>query len=152
MPDSQSILITGGAGFIGSALIRHLIAETDARVLNVDKLTYAGNPEAVGEARFSDRYRHEKVDICDGKAMASLIAAFQPDAVVHLAAESHVDRLIEGPAAFITTNILGTYTLLEAVRQYWSSLPGGRKKAFRFHHVSTDEVYGDLDGTDALFA
>ena len=145
------VLITGGAGFIGSAVIRHIIQNTDDTVCNVDKLTYAGNLDSLLDVENNDRYRFEKIDICDAKALARVIATFQPEAVMHLAAESHVDRSIDGPAAFIQTNIVGTYQLLEACRQYWNTLPNDLKNNFRFHHISTDEVYGDLEGTTDLF-
>jgi dTDP-glucose 4,6-dehydratase len=147
----MKLLVTGGAGFIGSAVVRHIIESTNNLVVNVDKLTYAGNLNSVIEVAQSNRYVFEQADICNAKAMAVLFAKHQPDAVMHLAAESHVDRSIDGPAAFIETNIIGTYTLLEATRQYWKDLPEARKAAFRFHHISTDEVYGDLHGTDDLF-
>ncbi len=140
----DKILITGGAGFIGSAVIRQLIAETNAEVINVDKLTYAGNLQSLISVADNPRYRFEHTDICDAVEIARLFREHQPDAVMHLAAESHVDRSISGPAAFIETNIIGTYTLLEAAREYWSKLPAQRKGAFRFHHISTDEVYGSL--------
>ena len=146
----MKILITGGAGFIGSAVVRQFITETDATVVNIDKLTYAGNLESVAEVSASPRYHFEKVDICDAAAMQRLFAHYQPDAVMHLAAESHVDRSIDGPAQFIETNILGTYTLLEAARNYWLGLPEEAKARFRFHHISTDEVYGTL-GPDGYF-
>jgi dTDP-glucose 4,6-dehydratase len=143
----RKILITGGAGFIGSAVIRQLIAETDNTVINVDKLTYAGNLQSLTSVEENPRYRFERVDICDAAAIASLFHEHQPDAVMHLAAESHVDRSITGPAAFIETNIFGTYTLLNAAREYWSELTTERKNTFRFHHISTDEVYGSLGET-----
>lgn len=149
--DNLSVLVTGGAGFIGSAVIRHLIENTNHVVANVDKLTYAGNLDSVATVSNSDRYRFYHVDICDRVALDKVFAEFQPDAVMHLAAESHVDRSIDGPADFIETNIVGTYTLLEAARSYWQTLPAECKAAFRFHHISTDEVYGDLHGTDDLF-
>lgn len=139
-----TFLITGGAGFIGSAVIRHLIAHTDDQVVNVDKLTYAGNLASLHEASKNPRYHFEPVDIGNRAALDRVFAAHQPDVVMHLAAESHVDRSIDGPAAFIQTNIVGTYTLLEAARHYWQELAGDKKQAFRFHHISTDEVYGDL--------
>lgn len=145
------ILITGGAGFIGSALVRHLLNETDHEVLNLDKLTYAGNLESLASIADHLRYRFLKADIADSEAVSRALAQFQPDAIMHLAAESHVDRSIDGPAAFIQTNIVGTYALLESTRAYWSSLDAERKAAFRFHHISTDEVYGDLHGVDDLF-
>lgn len=146
----NTLMITGGAGFIGSALIRQLIAETDISIINVDKLTYAGNLATLGEALDHPRHHFEQVDICDAPAIRALFEKYQPDAVMHLAAESHVDRSIEGPAAFIETNIVGTYTLLEAARGYWSALDGSKRDHFRFHHISTDEVYGSL-GETGLF-
>ncbi|TBV15704.1 dTDP-glucose 4,6-dehydratase [Stutzerimonas kirkiae] len=145
------ILVTGGAGFIGSALIRHLIGDTRHEVLNLDKLTYAGNLESLAGIDNDPRYRFLQADIADRQAVDRALAEFQPDAIMHLAAESHVDRSIDGPAAFIETNIVGTYQLLEATRAYWSGLPAERREAFRFHHISTDEVYGDLHGVDELF-
>lgn len=149
--NKYKILITGGAGFIGSAVIRHIIQNTQDSVVNVDKLTYAGNLESLASFDQSDRYAFEQVDICDRTALDRAFQTHQPDAVMHLAAESHVDRSIDGPAAFIQTNIIGTYTLLEASRQFWLGLESDRKNAFRFHHISTDEVYGDLDGPEDLF-
>lgn len=143
----RKILITGGAGFIGSAVIRQLITETDVTVINVDKLTYAGNLQSLMSVADNPRYCFEHVDICDAAKVASLFNEHQPDAVMHLAAESHVDRSITGPAAFIETNIIGTYTLLNAAREYWSELSAERKNTFRFHHISTDEVYGSLGET-----
>lgn len=145
------ILVTGGAGFIGSALIRHLIKDTGHSVLNLDKLTYAGNLESLAEVHSSDRYQFLQADIADRERVSEALLEFQPDAIMHLAAESHVDRSIDGPAEFIQTNIVGTYQLLEATRAYWQSLPVERREAFRFHHISTDEVYGDLHGVDDLF-
>jgi dTDP-glucose 4,6-dehydratase len=147
----MKLLVTGGAGFIGSAVVRHIINNTNSSVVNVDKLTYAGNLNSVNAVADCNRYVFEQADICSSEVMAALFAKHQPDAVMHLAAESHVDRSIDGPAAFIETNIVGTYTLLETARQYWRDLPEVRKTAFRFHHISTDEVYGDLHGTDDLF-
>ena len=145
------ILITGGAGFIGSALIRHLLNNTEHHVLNLDKLTYAGNLESLASVADHPSYRFVQADIADSTAVSQALAEFQPDAIMHLAAESHVDRSIDGPTAFIQTNIVGTYALLEATRSYWSQLDPARKAAFRFHHISTDEVYGDLHGVDDLF-
>ena len=147
----MKFLITGGAGFIGSALIRHLIQNTQHHVINLDKLTYAGNLESLTSVSDNARYSFEQVDICNRQELDRVFRQHQPDAVLHLAAESHVDRSIDGPAAFIETNILGTYQLLEAARQYWQSLDEVRKKQFRFHHISTDEVYGDLEGPEDLF-
>ncbi|PTB31813.1 dTDP-glucose 4,6-dehydratase [Photobacterium phosphoreum] len=147
----MKILVTGGAGFIGSAVVRHIINNTQDSVVNVDKLTYAGNLEYLTTVESNERYAFEQVDICDRAELDRVFAEHQPDAVMHLAAESHVDRSIDGPAAFIETNIVGTYTILEATRAYWNQLDQARKSAFRFHHISTDEVYGDLDGTDDLF-
>ncbi len=147
----MKILITGGAGFIGSAVVRHIIQNTNSYVLNVDKLTYAGNLESLKEIENNPRYKFSQTDICDRTALDQLFTEFQPDAVMHLAAESHVDRSISGPAAFIETNIIGTYQLLETTRQYWNTLSEEKKQAFRFHHISTDEVYGDLEGTEDLF-
>ncbi len=147
----KKILVTGGAGFIGSAGVRHIINDTQDAVVNVDKLTYAGNLESLESVSHHPRYAFEQVDICDRAALDRVFAEHQPDAVMHLAAESHVDRSIDGPAAFIETNIVGTYTLLEAARAYWHDMPSEKKAAFRFHHISTDEVYGDLHGTDDLF-
>lgn len=147
----QKILITGGAGFIGSAVVRHFIANTDCQVLNLDKLTYAGNLESLSAVSSNPRYRFSQTDIVDRTALDAVFADFQPDAVMHLAAESHVDRSIDSPGTFIETNVTGTYTLLEAARAYWSSLDSVPKSTFRFHHISTDEVYGDLHGMDDLF-
>lgn len=141
------ILVTGGAGFIGSALVRFLISNTPAQVLNADKLTYAGNLESVANVATNPRYRFARADICDEASLKGLFDEFQPDAVIHLAAESHVDRSIDGPADFITTNIHGTYTLLQAARAYWQGIEASRKNIFRFHHVSTDEVFGSLGDT-----
>lgn len=147
----MKILVTGGAGFIGSALIRHIIGKTADSVVNVDKLTYAGNLESLTSVSADSRYAFEQVDICNRAELDRVFAQHQPDAVMHLAAESHVDRSIDGPAAFIETNIVGTYTLLEAARQYWQTLGEPTRAGFRFHHISTDEVYGDLDGPQDLF-
>ncbi|HGF3677615.1 TPA: dTDP-glucose 4,6-dehydratase [Vibrio parahaemolyticus] len=147
----MKILVTGGAGFIGSAVVRHIIRDTQDSVVNLDKLTYAGNLESLVDVADSDRYYFEQVDICDRTELDRVFSEHHPDMVMHLAAESHVDRSIDGPAAFIETNVMGTYHLLEAARQYWSNLEEADKSAFRFHHISTDEVYGDLEGTDDLF-
>ena len=144
------ILITGGAGFIGSALVRHLVANTEHDVLNVDKLTYAGVLSSVANVEASERYRFLQADIVDAKAMMTAIGDFQPDLIAHLAAESHVDRSLDGPGEFIQTNIVGTYTLLQAALDYWRGLDGDRRAAFRFHHISTDEVFGSL-GDDGCF-
>ena len=145
------ILVTGGAGFIGSAVIRHIIENTHHHVLNVDKLTYAGNLESLQSIEKSERYQFFQTDICDQVELEKIFENFQPNVVMHLAAESHVDRSIDGPATFIQTNIVGTYSLLEAARKYWLSLTAEVKESFRFHHISTDEVYGDLEGTTDLF-
>ena len=147
----MKILVTGGAGFIGSAVVRHLLQNTPHQVVNLDKLTYAGNLQSLPGASENPAYRFEQVDICDAEGVARVLAEHRPDAVMHLAAESHVDRSIDGPAAFIQTNIVGTYTLLEACRQYWLGLCEEARSRFRFHHISTDEVYGDLEGTTELF-
>lgn len=147
----MNILVTGGAGFIGSAVIRHIIKNTDHTVLNIDKLTYAGNLESLQDIEHNSRYQFKQIDICDAEALRQAFVDFQPNLIMHLAAESHVDRSIDGPAEFITTNIVGTYTLLEVARQYWQSLDSDDKANFRFHHISTDEVYGDLEGTTDLF-
>lgn len=135
----MKILVTGGAGFIGSAVIRHIISNTTDSVVNLDKLTYAGNLESVAQAAQSERYVFERVDICDRDQLDRVLREHQPDTIMHLAAESHVDRSISGPSEFIQTNIIGTYTLLEAARHYWSALDDERKANFRFHHISTDE-------------
>ncbi|WP_168390860.1 dTDP-glucose 4,6-dehydratase [Acinetobacter indicus] len=147
----MNILVTGGAGFIGSAVIRHIIQNTNNQVLNIDKLTYAGNLESLKEIDQHSNYEFKQIDICDTEQITAAIDAFQPHAIMHLAAESHVDRSIDGPAAFIQTNIVGTYTLLEAARKYWMGLDAEAQQNFRFHHISTDEVYGDLEGTTDLF-
>lgn len=146
----MKLLVTGGAGFIGSALVRHIIENTNDEVVNVDKLTYAGNLESLTTIADNSRYAFEHADICDAVAMARIFAEHKPDAVMHLAAESHVDRSITGPAAFIETNVVGTYTLLEATRAYWNTLGEEQKQSFRFHHISTDEVYGDLPHPDEV--
>lgn len=147
----MKILVTGGAGFIGSAVVRHIIQNTEHQVLNVDKLTYAGNLESLSSVSKNERYQFFKTDICDRIALDQLFKEFQPNVVMHLAAESHVDRSISGPFDFIETNIIGTYQLLEASRAYWLGLNDTKKAEFRFHHISTDEVYGDLEGTTDLF-
>ncbi|MDH5978241.1 dTDP-glucose 4,6-dehydratase [Vibrio splendidus] len=146
----MKILVTGGAGFIGSAVIRHVISNTSNSVINVDKLTYAGNLESLVDVDSNERYAFEQVDICNRSELDRVFAEHKPDAVMHLAAESHVDRSITGPAAFIETNIVGTYTLLEATREYWNKLEDQAKAEFRFHHISTDEVYGDLSHPDEV--
>lgn len=147
----MKILVTGGAGFIGSALIRYLLTHTNDEVINVDKLTYAGSLETISSVSNSDRYAFEQVDICNAGEIRRIFASYQPDVVMHLAAESHVDRSIDSSAAFIQTNIIGTHVMLEEARAYWQALPDLRKIAFRFHHISTDEVYGDLEEDDAPF-
>jgi dTDP-glucose 4,6-dehydratase len=146
------ILLTGGCGFIGSAVIRHLIAQSDHSVVNVDKMTYAASEDALEGARRSPRHLLVRADVTDPAAMQAIFETHAPDAVMHLAAESHVDRSIDGPAPFIHTNIVGTYVLLEAARRYWQALPAARRSAFRFHHVSTDEVFGALEHGDPPFA
>ncbi len=146
----MKILVTGGAGFIGSAVIRHLIREDAAAVVNVDKLTYAATPEALEEAGESPDYAFAKVDICDGSALREIFAVHRPDVVMHLAAESHVDRSIDDAADFIQTNVVGTYRLLETATAYWRELEGAAQSAFRFHHISTDEVFGAL-GAEGYF-
>ncbi len=143
----QTILVTGGAGFIGSAFVRHMIRETNSRVVVVDKLTYAGNLESLAEVSGDARYRFQRVDICDAPALRRVFSESDPDAVVHLAAESHVDRSIDGPADFIQTNVFGTFTLLQEARHHWKALSPKRRDAFRFLHVSTDEVFGSLGAT-----
>ena len=148
----MKILVTGGAGFIGSAVIRHIINDTDYSIVNVDKLTYAGNLESLVSVSNNSRYAFEQVDICDAAELKRVFIQHQPDIVMHLAAESHVDRSIDGPGEFIQTNIVGTYTLLEQARAYWAGLQGDKKANFRFHHISTDEVYGDLPHPDEVNA
>ena len=152
MKDIKTILVTGGAGFIGSELIRHLLSSSDHRVVNVDKLTYSGNLESLESINNSKRYHFEQIDICDEIEFKRVLIEKMPDTIIHLAAESHVDRSIDGPKEFILTNIVGTYTILEQSNQYWQSLQGEKKDNFRFLHVSTDEVYGDLNGTDDYFS
>jgi len=148
---SKVILVTGGAGFIGSAVVRHIIENTNDRVINVDKLTYAGNPESLTCVKDSTRYKFEQVDICNTNELARVFSTYQPNIVMHLAAESHVDRSIDGPAEFINTNVVGTTNLLEASRIYWQGLKEEKSSNFKFHHISTDEVYGDLEGPENLF-
>ncbi|HEY5653362.1 MAG TPA: dTDP-glucose 4,6-dehydratase [Pontiella sp.] len=146
----KKVIVTGGAGFIGSAVCRYLVKEKSCEVLNLDKLTYAGVPESLKEIEDSPLYHFRKADVCDKIAVSGILSEFQPDAVMHLAAESHVDRSIDGPAAFMETNIMGTYNMLECAREYWNELAGEQKENFRFHHISTDEVYGSL-GDEGLF-
>jgi len=146
----KRFIITGGAGFIGTSVIRHLINNTNHQVLNLDKLTYAGNLESLSSIENDNRYQFKQIDICDKQAINNLFSEFKPDIIMHLAAESHVDRSIDGPAEFIHTNIVGTSILLEEARKYWNTLEGQAKEQFRFHHISTDEVYGSL-GEDGLF-
>lgn len=147
----KKFLITGGAGFIGSAVVRHLINNTEHRVVNIDKLTYAGNLESLASVEKNDRYTFKKIDICDAESINQVLNEYQPNIIMHLAAESHVDRSIDGPEAFIQTNIVGTYTLLEQARLYFYTLSQDEKDNFIFHHVSTDEVYGDLSNSKDLF-
>lgn len=147
----MKILVTGGAGFIGSAVIRHILESTLDNVVNIDSLTYAGNLESLPNITQSERYEFEKIDICDFTQLKKIFTTHKPDAVMHLAAESHVDRSIDGPATFIQTNLVGTFNLLEAARQYWTNLTKDKQSKFRFHHISTDEVYGDLKETNSLF-
>lgn len=148
---SKRYLVTGGAGFIGSAVVRHLLTQTEHRVCVVDKLTYAGNLDNLAPVAAHDRYRFERADICDARGMREFLTGFQPDVVMHLAAESHVDRSIDGPGEFIQTNVVGTFTLLQATLAYWRGLAPEKAAAFRFHHVSTDEVFGSL-GAEGLFS
>lgn len=147
---TKRFLITGGAGFIGSAVVRHLVRETDYRVCVVDKLTYAGNLASLAPIANNPRYSFVRGDIADAARMKDVFSSYRPDVVMHLAAESHVDRSIDGPAAFIETNIVGTYTLLETALAYWRGLPDGAHRAFRFHHISTDEVFGSLEAGDCF--
>ncbi|MFC0179789.1 dTDP-glucose 4,6-dehydratase [Thorsellia kenyensis] len=147
----MKIIVTGGAGFIGSAVVRHIIDSTNDSVLVLDKLTYAGNLNSLKQFENNERFTFVQADICDYTAIQNVFNNYQPDAVMHLAAESHVDRSIDGPSAFIETNIVGTYTLLEATRHFYQSLSNEKKALFRFHHISTDEVFGDLHGTDDFF-
>ena len=152
MKDIKTILVTGGAGFIGSELIRYLISSSNHSVINVDKLTYSGNLESLESIHANDRYHFEQIDICDETEFQRILIKNAPDVLIHLAAESHVDRSIDGPKDFITTNIVGTYSILEKTREYWQSLQGEKKDNFRFLHVSTDEVYGDLEGAEDYFS
>lgn len=148
---ARRLLVTGGAGFIGSAVVRYLSQHTPHTVINLDKLTYAGNLASLQPIAGSPRYHFEQADICDAAAVTQIFHTYQPTAILHLAAETHVDRSIDGPATFIQTNIVGTYTLLEAARRYWQHLEAEAKAQFRFHHVSTDEVFGDLEGSKGYF-
>jgi len=152
MKDIKTILVTGGAGFIGSELVRHLLNSSNHYVVNVDKLTYSGNLQSLESIESSSRYLFEKIDICDANEFHRVLVQSKPDTIIHLAAESHVDRSIDGPSEFIQTNIFGTYNILEQTKNYWQSLQGEKKDNFRFLHVSTDEVYGDLDETDDYFS
>src|SRR5438876_3104548 len=147
---NKTILVAGGAGFIGSAVIRHLLDDTDAFVLNADKLTYAANLSSIPQAEGNRRYAFRNADICDGTALRRLFEQYRPDAVMNLAAESHVDRSIDGPAEFIQTNVVGTFTLLQEALRYWRGLESAERARFRFHHISTDEVYGSHSG-EGLF-
>ena len=144
MAKPMKIIVTGGAGFIGSAVIRYLIRSTDKTVINLDKLTYAGNLDSLAEVADGPRYHFEKVDLCHGDAVHGVFSRYRPDAVIHLAAETHVDRSIDSPGPFVETNVVGTYTLLEAARAHWNGLDSAARAAFRFHHISTDKVYGSL--------
>ena len=152
MKNIKTILVTGGAGFIGSELVRYLISSTNHKVINVDKLTYSGNLHSLETIDNSKRYHFEQIDICDAIEFHRVLVDNQPDIIIHLAAESHVDRSIDSPKDFIQTNIVGTYIILEQSKKYWQALKGEKKDHFRFLHVSTDEVYGDLDGTDDYFS
>ncbi|MDH6630730.1 UNVERIFIED_ORG: dTDP-glucose 4,6-dehydratase [Lelliottia amnigena] len=147
----KRILVTGGAGFIGSAVVRHILESTADSVVVVDKLTYAGNLASLAPVAGDNRFAFEQIDICDREALKKVFATYEPAVVMHLAAESHVDRSIDGPAVFIETNIIGTYNLLETAREFWNGLTGDKKAHFRFHHISTDEVYGDLHSSDDFF-
>jgi len=147
----MKFLVTGGAGFIGTAVIRHLIHDLNHEVVNVDKLTYAGNLDSLESIVDSPLYQFEQADVCDREAIKRIFNQHHPDKIMHLAAESHVDRSIDGPAEFIQTNIVGTYVMLDVAKEYWSALTEEKKQSFRFHHISTDEVYGDLERTDDLF-
>tara|TARA_B100001057_G_scaffold496727_1_gene598943 strand:+ start:134 stop:1156 length:1023 start_codon:yes stop_codon:yes gene_type:complete len=148
---NKNILITGGAGFIGSAVIRFIIDKTNHNIVNLDKLTYAGNLKSLSSVESNSRYHFEKTDICNSVDISRILQKHQPDIIMNLAAETHVDKSIKGPAKFIQTNIFGTYSMLEESKDYWEGLKGVKKNNFRFHHVSTDEVYGDLGKTNILF-
>ena len=152
MTTKKNIFVTGGAGFIGSALVRHIISETNHKVINVDKLSYSGNLESLSSIKDSKSYFFEQIDICKKRELSNLFQKYKPDLIIHLAAESHVDRSIESPNKFIETNIMGTFNLLEEAKNYWRLLKGSKKDKFRFLHVSTDEVYGDLKSSSGLFS
>ena len=152
MTTKKNIFVTGGAGFIGSALVRHIVSETNHKVINVDKLSYSGNLQSLTSIKDSKSYFFEQIDICKQRELSNLFQEYKPDLIIHLAAESHVDRSIDSPNKFIETNIIGTFNLLEETKKYWKLLKGSKKDNFRFLHVSTDEVYGDLKSSSSLFS